>query len=271
MNSTPYAKKKFGQNFLKSSSALEKIVRVAGLSNTDTVLEIGPGRGALTKKLLESGAQVRALEIDPDMIEILEEKFEEEIRSRRLQIFEGDIEKISPHELIDAPYKLVANIPYYITGLIIKKFLESDHQPTSMTLLVQKEVAERIVDGSEGGKNRSKENILSLSVKVFGNVRYVATVPAAAFNPAPRVDSAIIHISDISQERLNNAGITVSDFFTLVKAGFAQKRKTLRNNLVQKGYEKHAIEQTLETMNIDIRIRAEDLTLDQWIELARTL
>lgn len=260
-----FAKKKFGQNFLKSEKALDAIIGASGAGKQSQVLEIGPGRGALTKKLLETGATVRALEIDPEMISILEEDFSKEISSGQLDLIEGDIQNISPRELMEEieQYSLVANIPYYITGLIIRTFLESDHAPQSMTLLVQKEVAIRIVDGHADGK-RGKENILSLSVKAFGDVRYVATVPSTAFDPAPKVDSAVIHISEISHNKFRDSGITPEQFFQVVKAGFGQKRKTLRNNLTQKDFERDKIEQILDDMNIDGRVRAEDITLEQW-------
>ena len=267
-----FAKKKFGQNFLKSTSALEKIITASEVASGETVLEIGPGRGALTKKLLETGATIHALEIDPDMIEVLHEKFSEEISSEKLKIISGDIEKMEIQDLVNSDYRVVANIPYYITGLIIRKFLESQYQPKSMTLLVQKEVAERIVDGAEKKVKKTKtqkENILSLSVKIFGDVRYVATVPASAFTPAPKVDSAVIHISNISHSHLEDAGITTQDFFKTVKEGFAQKRKTLRNNLMNAGYEKDAVVKILEGLRVDERVRAEDLTLKQWVKLTQ--
>jgi len=267
-----FAKKKFGQNFLKSEKALDVITNASSISDESFVLEIGPGRGALTKKLLETGAKVRAIEIDPEMIAVLQEDFANEIETKQLELIEGDIQKISPRGLMGdiKKYSLVANIPYYITGLIIRTFLESDHAPTAMTLLVQKEVAVRIVDGHADGK-RGKENILSLSVKAFGDVRYVATVPSTAFVPAPRIDSAVIHISHISHNKFKESYITPGEFFYVVKSAFAQKRKTLRNNLSQKGFEREEIEAVLIKMDIDLRVRAEDLTLEQWIALTKNL
>jgi len=267
-----FAKKKFGQNFLKSEKALDVITNASSISDESFVLEIGPGRGALTKKLLETGAKVRAIEIDPEMIAVLQEDFANEIETKQLELIEGDIQKISPRGLMGdiKKYSLVANIPYYITGLIIRTFLESDHTPTAMTLLVQKEVAIRIVDGHADGK-RGKENILSLSVKAFGDVRYVATVPSTAFVPAPKIDSAVINVSHISHESFIQNDITPKQFFHVVKSGFAQKRKTLRNNLSQKGFERDEIEAVLMEMDIDPRVRAEDLTLEQWITLTKKL
>jgi len=272
-----YAKKTFGQNFLKDRVALEKIIVAGDIQQDEHVLEIGPGRGALTKFLLGAGAIVHAVEIDPDMIAVLEEVFSEEIKNNRLIIHQADIleTEVTEFGLSAGNYKVIANIPYYITGLILRKFLESDTQPNHMVLLVQKEVAERIVDGQEGGKKKkdsrkqAKENILSLSVKVYGDVRYVTTVGAKSFSPAPKVSSAVIEISNISQVKLQEAGITGSEFFKLVKQGFSQKRKTLVNNLKNGGHEAQEIIAVLEDLGLDARVRAEVLTLEQWLLLAK--
>jgi len=276
-----YAKKTFGQNFLKDKVALEKIILAGKIESGETILEIGPGRGALTKYLLGAGACVVAVEIDPDMIEVLRETFEEEISEGRLVIHQLDILEtdIATIGLEAGEYKVIANIPYYITGLILRTFLESKIQPSRMVLLVQKEVAERIVDGQEGGKKKQKrasrkkhkENILSLSVKVYGDVRYVTTVGAKSFSPAPKVDSAVIEISNISKERITQAGITDEDFFKIVKLGFGQKRKTLVNNLKHGGYESSAITKALESLGLDIRARAETLKLDHWLDLIKKI
>ncbi len=276
-----YAKKTFGQNFLKDRVALEKIILAGEITPGEVILEIGPGRGALTKFLLGAGAQVVAVEIDPDMIEVLNETFESEITAGKLIIHQADVLEtdITEFGLEQGSYKVIANIPYYITGMILRTFLESENQPSRMVLLVQKEVAERIVDGEEGGKKKGKrssrtqqkENILSLSVKAFADVRYVTTVGAKSFSPAPRVDSAVIELSDISQDRLRDAGITSQDFFLVVKRGFAQKRKTLMNNLKQGGFDPVAIESALTNLEVDLRVRAEVLTLDQWLQLIKNL
>ena len=273
-----YAKKTFGQNFLKDKAALEKIILAGDIEQGETIVEIGPGRGALTKYLLGVGARVVAFEIDPDMIEVLNEAFVEEIAEGQLKIYQADILETDVSNFITSEnYKVIANIPYYITGLILRTFLESNTQPSDMVLLVQKEVAERIVDGQEGGvrKKRAiktpKENILSLSVKVYGDVRYVTTVSAKSFSPAPKVDSAVIKISDISKKRLVDAGVTDEDFFKLIKQGFGQKRKTLVNNLKHGGCESEKAIQALESVEVDTRARAEILTLDNWLALARFL
>ena len=268
-----YAKKTFGQNFLKDRVALEKIILAGEIKPREAIVEIGPGRGALTKFLLGAGAIVHAVEIDPDMIEVLRDTFPDEIKNGMLVIHQADILEtdITTLGLTAGEYKVIANIPYYITGLILRKFLQSDTQPRRMVLLVQKEVAERIVDGQPGGKKKkdtrkqTKENILSLSVKVYADARYVTTVGAKSFSPAPKVDSAVIELSHISKEKLIQAGITDDQFFTLIKQAFAQKRKTLVNNLKQHGHETKIIEHALDTIDVDHRVRAEVLSLEQWL------
>lgn len=275
-----YAKKSFGQNFLKDGRALEKIVGAIPLGKKDIVLEIGPGRGALTKELLKTGAHIVAIEIDPDMIEVLEEKFATQISQNQLVIHQGDVLE-TPLETFgfkDKTFKVVANIPYYITGAILRNFLESNTQPTDMVLLVQKEVAERIVDGVQSKSKKfkkktriAKENILSLSIKVYGDVRYVTTVSASSFSPAPRVDSAVIAITNISKQKFANADVLEKDFFTVIKQGFAQRRKTLVNNLKNADRDQEIIFAALGHAKVDEKARAEILTLNQWLILAKYL
>ncbi len=290
------AKKSLGQNFLKSPAVVRKMIKVAEVTAVDTVLEIGPGRGALTHYLLETGARVIAIEKDADMIPILEEKFTNEIKNKQLQLIHSDITTLSSthntnnskHPIIKShvgfddwvqvcgigscSYKVVANIPYNITGEIIRTFLETKSsmtQPISMTLMVQKEVAQRIVarDG--------KESILSMSVKAYGEPKYVQKVPAMLFNPKPKVDSAILHIANISKDFFKENHITEQSFFKVLKQGFAQKRKKLSNNIKQlipptpkPGFGVGVI---LEQIEINPKARAETLTLQQWGELTKLI
>ncbi|MFA6354803.1 MAG: 16S rRNA (adenine(1518)-N(6)/adenine(1519)-N(6))-dimethyltransferase RsmA, partial [Candidatus Paceibacterota bacterium] len=223
---THQAKKSMGQNFLKSKEALFKMCEASSLCDKDIVIEIGPGKGALTEKLLERVRQVIAIEKDHDLMEILNEKFDKEIKNKKLVLLNEDILNFDPliHGLGEGKYKIVANIPYNITGLIIRKFLSETIKPTSMTLLVQKEVAERIVarDG--------KESILSLSVKAYGEPKYIMKVHKRFFSPSPKVDSAIIHIGNIGNKYFRNKN-EEKVFFEVIKAGFAHKRKVLRKNL----------------------------------------
>ncbi len=181
------AKKSLGQNFLKSKTALLAMVKAGEITKKDLVLEIGPGQGALTEKLLETGAKVIAVEKDDRLIEVLEEKFANESASGQFRLVHGDILDVDLNSLNLAPYtfKLIANIPYYITGLIFRKFLEEGPQPEKIVILVQKEIADRIVarDG--------KESLLSISIKVYGLPKKIMKVEKENFSPKPKVDSGL--------------------------------------------------------------------------------
>ncbi len=232
----------------------------------DTVLEIGPGKGVLTKILLDTGANIIAVEKDAELIPILKEKFAEQIKSGELTLLNQDIidfaKQIGPRGSLAKSYKIVANIPYNITGEILRTFLESAHQPMSMTLLVQKEVAQRIV--ANNNNKRGKESILSISVKAYGEPRYVQKVPAMLFNPAPKVDSAVLHIANISKDFFTSYNITEEQFFTTVKQGFAQKRKKLTNNLDIKP-------RVLTKLGLSADTRAERLTKESWAQLTQLI
>jgi 16S rRNA (adenine1518-N6/adenine1519-N6)-dimethyltransferase len=259
------AKKSLGQNFLKSAKALNDIVSAPDISPTDTVLEIGPGKGALTEKLLETGAKVVAVEYDADLIPILSEKFAPHITQGSLVLVREDIIEFDPsaYRLKPGAYKLVGNIPYYITGAIIRKFLESDYQPSSMTLLVQKEVAERIVarDG--------KASILSVSVQAYGEPHYVGKVSARYFTPEPKVDSAIIFIDQISKKNFKD--VSEENFFQVVKLAFGQKRKTIMKNLSENLGNKDDLLTIFSKLGISDKARAEDLSFGTMLALAKEL
>lgn len=253
------AKKSLGQNFLKSKKTIEKIVDISNVTNQDVVLEVGPGKGALTEFLLEKSKQVIAYEKDKDLIPFLLEKFKE---YKNLTLVEGDILEITSEDIkkITKQYKVVANIPYYITGAIIELFLSISFQPTLMTLLIQKEVAERIMarDG--------KESILSISVKAYGNPKIVAKVPKHYFSPAPKVDSAVISITNISKDFFKN--FSEEEFFFVVKKAFQFKRKNIFNNL--KGNFINA-EDILSEISVNKTDRAEDLSLETFALLTQKL
>jgi 16S rRNA (adenine1518-N6/adenine1519-N6)-dimethyltransferase len=257
-------KKSLGQNFLKSPKIVGDIVLAGKVKSEDTVLEIGPGEGAMTKELLKFALKVITIEKDHRLIPILEEKFKEEIKLGRLEIIEADILDfdISNKEFVKNPYKIIANIPYYITGQIIRKFLESEHKPTTMTLLVQKEVAERIVARDE------KESLLSLSVKVFGDPKIIRTVGRGAFSPVPNVDSAVINIENISDKKLGD--VNPKFFFEVLHSGFAHKRKQLLPNL-SSIFEKEKLMKVFEELSLDKKTRAEDVSLSKWVELCTIL
>ncbi len=258
------AKKSLGQHFLNSPSALGKIVAAAKIVPGETVLEIGPGTGILTRALIEAGARVVAVEKDDRSCSLLSDKFKAELSSGALRLHRGDILEADRGALglEDKGYALVANIPYYITGMILQTFLEIAPRPNRMVLLVQKEVATRIV-AKDG-----KESILSVSVKAFGTPRIVATVPRGAFVPPPTVESAIIAIENISAERFESAQTSIPRFFEVVKAGFAHKRKVLRSNLAEASATK-PIPELLKELGIDANARAEDLPLKAWFDIAK--
>ncbi len=269
-----YAKKSLGQHFLNSKHVLEQIIEAAQIQKGETVLEIGPGTGVLTEALLEAGANVVAIEKDSRAIELLRIKFEVASQSGQLKVIEGDIldEKLITENqsgsfnlqssIINSQYSIVANIPYYITGAILEKFLEHEPRPNKMVLLVQKEVAERIV--SKNGKG----SILSISVKAFGTPELVAFVPRGAFIPPPTVDSAILSISNISDKHFIEKGVDIPRFFAVLKAGFAHKRKYLIRNL-EAVTDRDNLTKGWESQKFDTKIRAEDVSLDQWLEISR--
>lgn len=254
-------KKSLGQNFLTSEPILKKIIAEASLVKTDTVLEIGPGKGALTKHLIASGCTTLAIEKDDALFEYLTTTY----NNPRITFIHQDILEFDP-ETIKQPYKIVANIPYNITGAILEKFLSSAHQPTKMVLLVQKEVAQRICAQDRTTGKPDKESILSLSIKAYGTPRYAFTVKAGSFFPAPKVDSAVIVIDTISRKSFINKHHE-EVFFQVVKAGFAHKRKILAGNL-KNILEPFIVEEIFSKMNLDTATRAEDLGISQWISLA---
>jgi len=223
------------------------------------VVEIGPGKGAITKILLEKSQRVIAIEKDIELFPVLEEKF---AKNSNFKLIHDDVLDFDTLQLKEygSEYRVIANIPYYITGAIIRHFLENDFQPKTMTLLVQKEVAERIV--SRDGK----ESILSLSIKAYGVPKYIMKVGREYFSPKPDIDSAIIHISDISKVFFD--GFSEKDFFTVVKSAFQFKRKTIANNLKELFPDTEAV---LAKCSIDSSARAEDLDLHTFAKLAREL
>ncbi len=253
------AKKSLGQNFLKSVPALNKIIESGEVNTGDVILEIGPGKGALTARLLEQSGQVLAVEKDTDLLIFLQEKFSNEIKSGKLRLISGDILEFNPreHNLENGKYKIIANIPYNITGAILKKFLTEETQPERMVLMVQNEVAKRIVARDE------KESVLSISVKAYGNPKFIMKVPARYFSPAPKVDSAVISITGISRKIFKENNISEENFWEMVKNGFAHKRKKLTSNL--KGL---ISKEKIEKMSGE-NIRAEDLKLEDWITLLK--
>lgn len=255
------AKKSLGQNFLKSKAIVGRIASTANIVPGEFILEIGPGKGILTNALLGKGGRVVAIEKDDSLIEYLRIKFAKEISEQKLFLLHADILDLSASDIFSSfklsvtSYKLVANIPYYITGEILRKFLEEINKPTQMVVLVQREVAKRII-ASDG-----KESILSVSVKVFGTPKYIETVKRSMFHPAPNVDSAILLIENISNKIFEENSVETKKFFEIVKAGFAHKRKKLSGNL------KSVVRK--DKFNQFKDCRAEELSILDWISLSK--
>jgi 16S rRNA (adenine1518-N6/adenine1519-N6)-dimethyltransferase len=256
------AKKSLGQNFLQDRSALEQIITTAEIEPLDSVLEIGPGLGSLTRYLALSAREVVAVELDLNLIPPLKWML---ASSSNVRVVHGDILELSPGELIDAAeYIVVANIPYYITSAVIRHLLESGNKPRRIILTIQKEVAERIC------AKPGDMSLLALSVQVYGEPRVAARIPAGAFFPAPSVDSAILRI-DIHEQPRVKPDLLVN-FFKLIKAGFSQKRKTLRNSLSSGIHVPPSDAAELLTRSeIDPMRRAETLSIEEWERLCENL
>ena len=249
------ADKSLGQNFLQDTHGLEQIARAAEIQPADTVLEIGPGLGSLTRYLAASAQDVVAVELDERLLRPLEEIL---APHQNVRVVHGNILDISPGDLIAQPeYLVVANIPYYITSAIIRHLLENKDKPRRIVLTIQKEVGQRIC------AKPGDLSLLALSVQVYGNPRVVASIPAGAFFPAPSVDSAVLVVDIYPSPYIEEPLLNI--FFKLIKAGFAQKRKTLRNSL-SAGLHKptNEIVELLHRAGIDPMPRAETLNLDEW-------
>ena len=258
------AKKSLGQNFLNSKTVAHDVVTAAKVNEKDTVLEIGPGTGFLTRQILNFAGKVYAVEKDSDLIPQLKTEFASDVESKKMEIIEGDIleeETLKKIRVKNGEYKLVANIPYYITGQILRTFLSGEKKPSSITLMLQKEVASRIV------AHDGKESLLSLSVKVYGTPKYIKKVPARYFSPKPKIDSAILHIENISKKNFKSEKEEAL-FFEIIKAGFAHKRKFLTRNL-ETLFNKEKIEKLFQTCEISAKARAENVPLEKWLSLTK--
>lgn len=266
------AKKHLGQHFLTSQKALFDMVTAGDIRSEDLVLEIGPGKGVLTKELLEKGAQVIAIEKDTDLLPLLKEKFEKQLESGQLEILPKDILLFNPSILKEykKPYKLIANIPYYITGAIIEQFLGAEYQPERMILLIQKEVAERIIARDQkSGNLGGTQSILSIAVAAYGTPKIVAKVPAGAFFPPPKVDSAIISIEGIS--RVFFSDLSEKRFFEVLKFCFGKKRKQLLGTLTELLEDRTKALSVLQKADIPEKSRPETLLKEDWKRLVQSI
>lgn len=255
--------KTLGQNFLINRPTLNKIISAANIDKKDIVLEIGPGLGVLTKELAINSKKVIAIEKDRTMVQILKETLSE---FKNIEIIQDDILEFNDYSLLTKNYKLIANIPYYLTSPLIRKFLESKNKPEEIILMIQKEVAQRIC--SKPGDM----SLLSVSVQFYAEAKIISYVSKNCFWPAPKIDSAIIKI--IPKKEKLPVGSDL--FFRVVKAGFSHPRKQLVNNLsVLKSLNgvkltKYTINEWLLKNNISQNQRAETLSIQDWINLAKS-
>jgi 16S rRNA (adenine1518-N6/adenine1519-N6)-dimethyltransferase len=248
-------KKSLGQNFLSDPITLERIVQAAEIPSGSTVLEVGPGLGSLTRYLAQVARRVVAVELDAALIPPLENVLSE---VNNVEIIHADILKIAPADImLEDQYLVVANIPYYITSNLIRHLLEAPRKPSRIVLTVQREVAERIT-ASPGDMN-----LLALGVQVYGKPRVTLRIPAGAFYPPPTVDSSVVRVDLYPQPLIPPAHLET--FFRLAKAGFGQKRKTLRNSLSAGiSWPTERTVRMLLAAGIDPQRRAETLALEEW-------
>ena len=250
-------KKSLGQNFLHDEGLLGRMVAAAEIGPDDDVLEVGPGLGALTRPLCRAARRVVAVELDHRLLPVLEGELRD---CGNVELVHADVLQLDPADWFAAPYVVVANVPYYITAAILRHLLEGRPRPRRLVLTVQREVAERLT------ARPPEMSLLAVSVQYYGRVRQVSTVKAGAFWPRPEVDSAVVRI-DVERGRGGAGETDEVAFFRLVRAGFSEKRKQLKNNLRQLGLSDEAISAALEGAGIDGRRRAETLTVEEWERL----
>ena len=254
------ANKKLGQNFLISDDIVNRIILEAEVSKEDTIIEIGPGLGALTAKLAENAKEVIAIELDDNMINVLTERFS---LYQNVKIIHGDVLKVNLKELIadKAPVKVVANLPYYITTPIVMKLLEEKLNIEQITVMVQKEVGERFTATPNG----KEYGAITVSIQYYTEPSIVIDVPRDNFNPVPDVDSCVV-ILKIRKEHLKMKDEKM--FFKVIKAAFSQRRKNIGNSLTGVGKSKQEIKDMLESLEIDSNLRAENLSIETFVKIA---
>jgi len=262
--------KRLGQNFLISQKVLGQIIQAADLSKKDVVLEIGPGLGNITQELARRAKKVIAIEKDRQLVEILKETLKD---YQNIQIIHGDILKIQNDQTTPSlvkfkiqNYKVVANLPHYITSPTLHLFLESQNPPQEMTLLIQKEVAQRI------SAKPPKMSLLTVSVQLYSQPKIISYVSKKSFWPQPKVDSALIKIVPHSPVILSDSEESRGRFFKIVKAGFSSPRKQLVNNLAKGlNLKKEKIKNLLKKAGLDSRIRAGELSIGDWQKLTNLM
>lgn len=252
--------RRLGQHFLAEPAVLYHILRAAHLEAQDTVLEVGPGLGVLTGELLRRARSVVAVELDRRLSAWLEERF---AGNPRLRLWTADILQVKPGRLVDGPYKVVANLPYAITSAVLRHLLEADPPPARLVLMVQWEVARRLV------AQPPDMSLLALSVQYYARVEIVHRVPAGCFVPPPQVDSAIVALQTFPVPRW---GVPPQTFFRVAHAGFLHPRRTLAKNLAEGlGIPREEVASRLQTIGIAPERRPETLSLDEWASLCRLL
>jgi len=255
-----------GQNFLVDEKVLEKIIESANLKKDDVVLEIGAGFGTLTERLAQKAGKIITVESDRGILPILRRNLE---NYKNVEIIEKDVLSVVNYEsrVMNYEYKIIANLPYQITSAVLRKFLENEPRPNEMMVMVQKEVAERICAIS------GEMSILAVSVQFFGQPEIIQIVPRSSFYPTPEVDSAILRISRIKNESETNLKrMDAKDFFRVVKVGFSARRKQLHNNLANGlRLKSEEAKNILLDLGLDIQVRAQDLSVDDWINLGNKL
>ena len=259
------AKKKYGQNFLEDSELSEKIIEISGVSKDIEVIEIGPGLGFLTEKLIEKSKYLTAFEIDDDLIPVLKKKFQ---GRDNFSLIHEDFMTTDLGTFLEGKknIKVVANIPYYITSPIINKLIEYRKNISEIYLMVQKEVAERIASEA-GSKNMS---LLTHAVQFYADAEYLFTVPKEKFTPVPKVDSAFLKIKMFDDERYEKQ-ISEEEYFKYLKMAFSNKRKSIANNLSGEGYSKEVTGDILEKLGKTRLARTEEFSVHEFINLIEEL
>lgn len=265
------AKKSLGQNFLRDEKVVERIIESVKPAEGEVILEVGPGEGVLTERLAKSGATVIAVELDDRLIPVLKKKF---AQYSNVHIVHADILRIDISALLACyilhatHYRVVGNLPYYITQAIIRMFLELLNPPKEMFFMVQKEVAERICAG------KGEMSVLSVAVQYYAKPEILFDVPKEVFEPVPKVESSFVRVARKMQNgelRMRNEEKR-NDFFRVVKIGFSARRKTLANNLANGlQMDRKEIEAILESLNLKKTTRAQELSVEEWKELTKAL
>ena len=258
----PRLNKGLGQHLLVSEGVLDGIVEAAELSGDDLVVEVGPGTGLLTRRLLESAGHVVAVEIDAEMVDSARTMLSEH---QNLTLIHGDIREQSPAELTGGrPYVVVANLPYYVASPTIRLFLESDHSPSRMVVMVQREVAQQMTASA------GKASLLTIATQVYADARIVRRVRPGSFVPVPGVESAVVRLDVLTEPRVSDD--QQLHFFRVARAGFSAPRKQLRNSLAGGlGTKAEFVDAALAAIGIDGRRRAETLTIDEWAPIAMVM